>query len=66
MIIDCVIIHDYLTEKGKGKFVRLRKDAVPSLNLPKRSLEVSPSDKSKNKRLERSARLTKRRLLFER
>lgn len=53
-------------EKGKGKFLRLKKEAVPTQNLPKRSGERSPKIEEKHLRKERHEKRANRTLLLER
>lgn len=54
-----------ISERGKGVFWRLKKDAIPSQHLPKRHFDKSPSKDKEQKRIHREARLSRRALNFE-
>lgn len=56
-------LNNELPEKGKGKFKRLRSTAVPSRNLPKRSLDFSPTKEQIFKQIRSETRATRRNLI---
>lgn len=52
--------------RSKGIFKRLKSNAVPSENIPKRHFDRTPSTEKKKKQLEREARVGKKKFNFDR